>query len=62
MKKWYKSKVLWLNMVVGAGAACEANFSLIQKYLDNRVYLILISVIAGINMALRFITSQKLIK
>lgn len=61
-KKWYKSKLLWFNFVVGVGAAIEASFSIIEGYFDPRVYFGLVILVSGINMALRFVSTTKLIK
>jgi len=61
-KKWYTSKLLWFNFLVGIAAACEASFSIIEGYFEPKIYFGLICLISGINMVLRFITSAKLIK
>ena len=57
MKKWYKSKTLWFNVVVAIGAAVEASLTLVQGYFDPRVFLGLIGLTAGINVVLRFLTT-----
>jgi hypothetical protein len=62
MKKWYKSKMLWFNFIIGVGAAIEASLSIIQGYFDPRIYLALIALVSGVNMALRFISSSQLTK
>lgn len=62
MKKWYTSRMLWFNFIVGVGAAIEASLNVIQGYFDPRVYFAIIALVSGINMALRFISSSKLIK
>lgn len=61
-KKWYKSKVLWLNFFLGVGAALEASFSIVQGYFDPRVYLGIVSLVAGLNMVLRFVSTSRLVK
>jgi hypothetical protein len=62
MKQWYKSKVLWFNFIVGVGAASEASLNIVQGYFDPRVYFAIVTIISGINMALRFISTTKLTK
>lgn len=57
MKKWYKSKTLWFNVAVAIGAAIESSFTLVQSYFDARVFLVLIGLMAGINVILRFLTT-----
>jgi len=57
MKKWYKSKVLWFNVVVAIGAAVETSLTLVQGYFDPRVFLALIGLTAGVNVVLRFMTT-----
>ena len=57
MKKWYKSKTLWINVAVAIGAAVEASLTLVQGYFDPRVFLALIGLTAGVNVVLRFLTS-----
>jgi hypothetical protein len=62
MKKWFKSKMLWFNFIIGVGAAIEASLSIIQGYFDPRIYLALIALVSGVNMVLRFISSSQLTK
>jgi len=57
MKKWYKSKTLWFNILVAMGAAIETSLTLIQGYFDPRVFLALIGLTAGVNVVLRFLTT-----
>jgi hypothetical protein len=57
MKKWYKSKTLWINVAVAIGAAVEASLTLVQGYFDPRVFLALIGLTAGVNVVLRFLTT-----
>lgn len=61
-KPWYKSKIVLFNVLVAMGAAVEASLSLIQGYFDPRVFLAIIVVTSGVNVVLRFITSQGLSK
>ena len=62
MKKWYKSKMLWFNFIIGVGAAIEASLNIVQGYFDPRVYLGVVALVSGINMVLRFISSSQLTK
>lgn len=59
-KKWYQSKTLWFNVLVAIGAAIEASLSLIQGYFDPRVFLAVLGVTSGINVILRFVSTQGL--
>jgi hypothetical protein len=62
MKKWYKSKTLWFNILVAMGTAVEASLTLVQGYFDPRVFLALIGLTAGVNVMLRFITTTAVSK
>jgi hypothetical protein len=62
MKRWYKSKVLWFNFIIGVGAACEASLNIVQGYFDPRVYFVVVALVSGVNMALRVISTTKLTK
>ena len=62
MKKWYKSKTLWFNVLAAMGAALEASLSIIQGNLDNRVYLGLVIFVAGGNVILRMLSNQGISK
>ena len=57
-KKWWKSKTLWLNVALGAASVAEANLGLLRETLGPQSYLGLITLAAGLNAALRFVTSQ----
>lgn len=56
-KKWWKSKVLWFNIIVAMGTAAEASLQLLADYFDPRVYFVIIMLVAGINVGLRFATT-----
>lgn len=62
MKKWYKSKTLWFNVAVGIGTAIEMSLHLIEGYFDPRVFLAIIGAIAGVNVVLRFVSTNGLEK
>lgn len=57
MKKWWKSRVLWFNVLVAIGTAVEASLSLVQGYFDPRVFLVIIGLVSGVNVILRFMTT-----
>lgn len=57
-KKWWQSKTLWLNAALAAGTVAEANLGLIQSQFGPQSYLAIISLAAGLNAVLRFVTSQ----
>ncbi|GAB2182655.1 hypothetical protein DLREEDagrD3_28780 [Denitratisoma sp. agr-D3] len=57
-KCWWKSRVIWFNVLIGALATLEASANLIQPYVPGNVYgwgLLLLTV--G-NTVLRTITTQ----
>lgn len=62
MKKWYKSKTLWFNVAVGIGTAVEVSLHLVEGYFDPRVFLAIIGATAGVNVVLRFISTEGLEK
>jgi hypothetical protein len=62
MKKWYKSKTLWFNVLVAIGTAVEASLSLVQGYFDPRVFLMIIGLTSGVNVILRFVSATELTK
>lgn len=61
-KKWWKSKTLWFNVLVAIGTAVEASLSVIQGNFDPRIYLAIVGVVSGVNVVLRFISTQELTK
>lgn len=61
-KPWWKSKTLWFNALVAAGTAIEAYISVIQYNFDPRVYLMIVGAVSGVNVVLRFISTQGLTK
>lgn len=60
MKKWWKSKTLWLNAALAAGTVAEANLGLLREQFGAQSYLALISAAAAANAVLRFITSERI--
>lgn len=59
-KPWYKSKVIWFNIVVAALAAAEASAAMIQPFVKGNVYGYGLLLLTVGNAALRIITSQGL--
>lgn len=57
-KQWWKSKTLWLNTFVAVGVVFEANFGLLQATLGPKSYLGAMSLVAGVNFVLRFLTTE----
>lgn len=62
MKKWYKSKIIWFNILATMGVALEASLSVIQNSINPVYYLVIVVVVAGVNVVLRFITTQGISK
>ncbi len=59
-KPWWKSRTLWLNIVVLALAAAEAKLQILQPVLKVDVYTWLSFVLPLLNVALRSVTAQPL--
>lgn len=57
-KKWWRSKVLWVNLAIAMGTVAEANFGMLQAVLGPKVYLPCVSLVAGVNFFLRYWTTQ----
>ena len=57
-KKWWKSRILWLNAALAAGTVLEANLGVIRESLGHNSYFWLTGFAAAANAALRFVTSQ----
>lgn len=56
-KKWWKSRLVWFNVLVAVGAAAEASLHVIADKFTPEVYFGLILLISGVNVVLRFATS-----
>ncbi len=61
-KKWYMSKIIWLNAAFAALTAMEASLSLLQSVVGPHAYLIIAGLVAGGNMILRTLTTQGITK
>lgn len=62
MKKWYRSRTLWLNAAFAALTAVEAGLHLLQSTVGPSAYLVIAGLVAGGNMILRTITSEAIKK
>lgn len=60
MKRWYKSKTLWLNVVVVVLALAESQLNILQPVLPVNFYAVVAFGLPLLNAALRLITSQAL--
>lgn len=58
MKKIWKSKTLWFNVLLAVGVAVEASLGVIQGQLSPNAYLVIVGLVAGVNVVLRFLTTQ----
>jgi hypothetical protein len=61
MKKWYKSKTLWFNLIVAGLAALETSFHFLQPVIPEIYYGVLITVLTIGNAILRIISTQTII-
>ena len=61
-KKWYKSKLVWFNVLVAVGAAAEASLHIIAANFTPNVYFGLILAVTAVNVVLRFATSTGITK
>ena len=57
-KRWWRSKVLWLNALLAAGTVLEANLGLLRDALGVGSYMAVIGLAAACNAFLRFLTSE----
>ena len=60
MKRWHKSKTLWLNVVVVVLALAESQLNILQPVLPVNFYAMVAFGLPLLNAALRLITSQAL--
>ena len=60
MKKWYKSKTLWINLIFGLGSGLEAVLN--RGDLSANQISALTAICAIINIVIRTITKDKLTK
>lgn len=57
IKKWWKSKVLWFNVLVTVGTAAENSLHIIADRFTPEGYFSLIVIIAAVNVILRMATN-----
>jgi hypothetical protein len=60
MKSWWKSKTLWVNIIVAVLASLEATTGLLQPYLLDHWYVVVAVGLPVINVVLRIVTTQGL--
>jgi hypothetical protein len=60
MKSWWKSKTLWVNIIVAVLASLEATTGLLQPYLPEHWYVVVAVGLPVINVVLRIVTTQGL--
>jgi hypothetical protein len=58
MKPWWKSKTLWVNIIVAVLATLEASTGLLQPYLHAHWYVAVAVGLPVVNVILRVITTQ----
>lgn len=61
VKPWYASRILWLNLLSGTVAGAAAFLPALQHVFDVKTWFAISSLVAGINVALRFATTDPLI-
>jgi len=60
MKAWWKSKTLWINIIVAVLASLEATTGLLQPFLPEHWYVVVAMGLPVINVVLRIVTTQGL--
>lgn len=60
MKQWWKSKTLWVNLIVAILAVIEANTGLLQPFIPADIYVLIAIGLPLVNAFLRVITTQQL--
>ena len=58
IKRWWQSKTIWLNIVVGGLASLEATTGMLQPFLPEHWYVAVAVGLPIVNVALRTITTQ----
>ena len=59
-KKWYKSRVLWFNVILAGLGALEASANLIQPYVPGDIYGWGLMILTVGNAMMRIIGSRGL--
>lgn len=57
MKKWYLSKTLWVNVLMGATMFIDSNGNVLPISAEQQILIV-----SGINILLRLITTKQLTK
>jgi hypothetical protein len=57
-KRWWKSRVIWLNALAGAFAFASAYVQRLESILSVPLVLAIGAAVCAINVGLRFITSD----
>lgn len=60
MKAWWKSKTLWINIIVAVLASLEATTGMLQPFLPEHWYVVVAVGLPVINVVLRIVTTQGL--
>lgn len=58
IKRWWQSKTIWLNIIVGGLASLEATTGMLQPFLPEHWYVAVAVGLPIVNVALRTITTQ----
>ena len=61
-KKWYKSKTLWLNLIAVILATVEGTTQALDGVLPASAKATIFGVVGILNLVLRGMTDQKLVK
>lgn len=62
MKRWYKSKTIWVNVGAASLMALEASTGLLKPYMADTFWVAMAVALPMVNAMLRVITSQGLEK
>lgn len=60
LKKWWKSKTLWINAIVGALVALEGVTGFLQPHLPMNLYAAVAVALPVVNAILRVVTTKGL--
>lgn len=58
VKRWWQSKTIWLNIIVGGLASLEATTGMLEPFLPQHWYVAVAVGLPIVNVALRTITTQ----
>jgi len=60
MKAWFKSKTIWFNIIMSGLVTAEQSFPMLQAYLGESTYGVLLFTLTIGNVLLRSITTTAL--